>query len=91
MKDLKEVFEKVERKFTSANSVEVERATVLKSEWGFVKKYIAQLEWEVSQNTSLQIESLNLNSCRFHDDDWEACVQYSGDIPCATINEEIRT
>ena len=29
-----------------------------------------------------EIESLNLNQCRYHGEDYEACATYSGQIPC---------
>jgi len=37
-----EAFERITRKFTSSNSVDVERATILKEEWELAKKFIEQ-------------------------------------------------
>jgi len=37
-----EAFERITRKFTSSNSVDVERATILKEEWKLAKKFIEQ-------------------------------------------------
>jgi lipoate-protein ligase A len=39
-KELKETLEKMERKFKSANSIDVERATITKDEWENIKKLI---------------------------------------------------
>jgi hypothetical protein len=40
MSDTRLAFEKIERKFTSANSVDVERSVILKSEWELAKQFI---------------------------------------------------
>jgi hypothetical protein len=40
MSDSKSAFEKIERHFTSGNSVDVERATILKSDWELAKQYM---------------------------------------------------
>jgi len=38
----REAFEKIERKFTSSNSVDVERSTILRVEWELAKQYITE-------------------------------------------------
>jgi hypothetical protein len=40
MSYVREAFEKIERHFTSGNSVEVERATILRTDWELAKQYI---------------------------------------------------
>ena len=40
MSDSKEAFEKIERQFTSSNSVDVERSTVLRADWELAKQYM---------------------------------------------------
>jgi hypothetical protein len=40
MSDSRKAFEKIERHFTSGNSVDVERATILKSDWELAKQYM---------------------------------------------------
>lgn len=41
MSDMKKAFDKIQRQFKSANSVDVERATVLRSDWELAKQYMA--------------------------------------------------
>jgi hypothetical protein len=40
MSNSKSAFEKIERHFTSGNSIEVERATILRSDWELAKQYM---------------------------------------------------
>ena len=41
----KEAFDRIERKFTSSNSIEVTRATITKEEWELAKSFIAEREY----------------------------------------------
>lgn len=41
MSDTREAFEKIQRQFTSTNSIDVERATVLRSDWELAKQHMA--------------------------------------------------
>ena len=41
MSDIDELVEKMGRKFTSANSVDVERSTITKAEWEILKAHLA--------------------------------------------------
>lgn len=41
MSDTREAFDKIQRQFTSKNSIDVERATVLRSDWELAKQYMA--------------------------------------------------
>ena len=41
-----EAFDTIQRKFTSANSVDVERATIKKEEWKMATLYISRMERE---------------------------------------------
>ena len=40
--DSREAFDKIERQFTSANSVDVERSTVLRADWELAKQYMTE-------------------------------------------------
>lgn len=40
MSDAREAFEKIQRQFTSTNSIDVERATILRSDWELAKQYM---------------------------------------------------
>lgn len=41
-----EAYDKVERKFTSGNDTEVERAVITKEEWELAKRHITLMEYE---------------------------------------------
>ena len=36
----REAFEKIERQFTSSNSINVERSTILRTDWDLAKQHI---------------------------------------------------
>jgi len=40
MSDIREAFEKIQRQFTSTNSIDVERATILRSDWELAKQHM---------------------------------------------------
>lgn len=55
MSDIREAFERVQRKFISKNSIDVERATVLRSDWELAKQYMttraqAVPEWVIADD-----------------------------------------
>lgn len=50
--DFKEVYEKLESKFTSGNQVPVERTVITKEEWKVIKEHVDYLEREIYKWTS---------------------------------------
>jgi lipoate-protein ligase A len=40
-----EAFDRIERKFSSSNSIDVTRATITKEEWELAKAFIAKREY----------------------------------------------
>jgi len=47
MDKIDEVIDRMDLKFTSGNSVEVERSAITKEEWDLIKSYIKDLERNV--------------------------------------------